>query len=224
MKKLVILCALIFAVGCMSTKKSLNDQHKLMQITVDDYSCKAWDNDRVEQIKTLFPKAMIDSSGASDKSLKSLYQAMSGIPDTYLKWLGKLHKEDGFTISFSDGMGIGLALYPSYIQFGNDWELVNHTAQHEIGHIVDYYVQDVTTDFDFPQNIQTVADKDYISPHINQYPISYSRSSDTYYKEYWAEAFNSFYCSPKTNKLFGEYFPEANAILRKVLLPPVWEK
>ncbi len=51
----------------------------------------------------------------------------------------------------------------------------------------------------------------------------YVGQGDSYVREFWAEGFNSFYCSEQTNEAIKKDFPDMHAFLSHNLAKPVWD-
>ena len=198
---LLIWCATVLICGsCGFHNASTQDVSTTKQLTAADYPCQEYDPARVRHINTLFPTKML-KNWTDQSSIEARDQALSGIPDRYLAHLAELHKEYGFTISATPGNGGGVAFYPQYIEVSENVHAIQLVMQHEVGHILQYFVEDHAEDFSFSEDFKASADENFDNPELNRYPRSYGRHNPTYYKEYWAEAFNSFYCAPLTNQL-----------------------
>ena len=218
---LLIFVASSLFCSCSIEKEGKTDTSHFSQLTGRDYPCADWPAARMSHARNLLPNGLL-RGWKEDDSLKHALNALAGVPDDYLVWMGTLTKEYDFHISPSSGSSGGVALYPSYIYVSDDPSTIDLALQHEVGHIVQHRIDELTNDFDYPQNFYDSADENYDNPQLNAYPRSYGRHQDVYYKEYWAEAFNSFYCSQDTNSMLEKWFPSTYVILKQNLLPPIW--
>lgn len=161
------------------------------------------------------------------------FNSMAGIPDTYLDWMSTRAASDNFRIytarsttlsSFTKWGGRDDKISVDRSAWGFDYSL-----QHEVGHYVEMYAsttgatQRGYSEDQFDRELQQVATLAFNNPKLNSYPKGYyNRNRGAYYAEFWAEAFNSFYCSEEANQNFSETFPEVYAFVSKYLEAPVW--
>lgn len=227
MKQFLILVLSLTLIGCGSTIIGKNETavSHVSQLTAEDHPCKQWSSERVDAVKKrLNPNVL--TKWTSEAMLVLVFQAMAGIPDIYLDELNNLNTKHGFNIS-PGGHG-GVALYPQYIQIGNNEDSINLCLQHEVGHITEYFARnDLGSNdpfgYNFYEDLENTAVENHENPNLNAYPGGFAVTSETYKKEYFAEAFNSYYCSEYTNSLLKEQFPSTYEFLLKYLRKPVWQ-
>jgi hypothetical protein len=197
------------------------------QLTREDFGCKAWPQARLDAMKARIPNGFLVSW--QGEALDRVHQAMAGIPDTYLTWLYGVHARNGFSIKgqspgFNGGVTQLTDTEPTDMRVTPNGRVVDLSLQHEIGHAINPYMWTVaSTRAAFDRELGQLADADYANSNLNAYPKSYPRGSDVYHMEFWAEAFNSFYCSEATNDLLKTQFPSTYAFLARSLEKPVWE-
>lgn len=213
--------------GAAELPGDANDQSSLSQLTRADYSCKTWNESRVAALKSKMPSTFLKSW--QGEPLNRVHQAMSGIPDVYLDWLYAAHKRNGFSIKgenpgFPGGVTELSDREPIDMKVLPEPRIVDLTLQHEIGHALNPFLWNETfgSRGAFESQFNKLADADYANSNLNDYPKSYPRGSDVYRMEFFAEAFNSYYCSESTNKMIQEQFPGTYAFLAKNLAKPVW--
>ncbi len=224
MKAIFLFVVAILLVSCGLDPIS-GSSSGLYQLTLEDYPCKTWPEGRVEAVNSRLDKDMMKGwDRSSHRPL--IFQAMAGVPDLYLGKLNALHVKNSFHISPRSSLG-GVTLYPSYIYVGDDVDSINLALQHEVGHVVEYFARDMASDGDpfeddFDEELAVTAKEHHDNPYLNAYPASFSVESEVYKQEYFAEAFNSYYCSENTNALIRKQFPSTYAFLTKYLQKPVW--
>ncbi len=195
----------------------------LSQLTLEQQPCYTHNSQRIQAVKNILPSGML--VGFDSQELENAaYQALAGIPDVHLEKLKWAYETNSFQIKaespgFSGGM-CAMGNPPDWIQVYPDAYVVAYALQHESGHAMEFMV---ATDDNFSQELQTVADNNSNNSNLSQYAKGYVGNGDTYYREFFAEAFNSYYCSPDTNVEIKRDFPDAHAFLSKYLAKPVWD-
>lgn len=197
------------------------------QLTQDDYPCQQWGLERTNAAMKILPAQMFRNWNAD--LMNHAKQAIAGIPDHYLGYLANLHKRNGFFIEADEfgatgGVTISNENDAEYIVVTPVGEVVDHVLQHELGHALQFQVRKESgaRGLAFEEALAAISDREYDNPNLNDYPHGYDRGSDAYHREFWAEAFNSFYCDRFTNGLLEKQFPGAYPFLLKYLQPPVW--
>jgi len=221
----ILVAASFLLIGCGTYKnvgKATNGSN-LYQLTVDDYPCQVWNQERVDKVMGLMPSTMMKKWEGD--ILKRGEQALAGIPDLYIKWMAELHKKNGFSITaedpgFTGGVVIGGEKYPEQMYIYPRTDIVDLVMQHETGHAIMYKIKFEMTQF--LEELGPIADNEHENPNINAYPQLYDIGTEAYHKEFWAEAFNSYYCSPETNGLVKKQFPKTIPLLEKYLEKPIW--
>lgn len=105
---------------------------------------------------------------------------------------------------------------------------VDYTLQHEVAHALEAYIStDVATQIgsserQFYDRLGAVADGLCGDPRLHKYPREFDCDTYTYHSEFFAEAFNSYYCSEFTNEKIEQEFPQVYDFLEAYLEQPVW--
>lgn len=200
------------------------------QLTRVDHECKVWPQERLQAVKAKLPEGFL--VGFTGELESAQLQAMAGLPDLYIDYLVGVFRSHRFTITavnpgFQGGVTARLSDRPVSIKVMPTARIIWLTMQHEIGHALEMRFSQVigpAKGGNFDAELRATANSNEANPNLNAYPKTYLPGRrETYYAEYWGEAFNSFYCSEATNSMLQQQFPDTYALLRKYAEPPLWE-
>ena len=227
----------LFLVSCGSPTPVADQGHSVLhQITNQEYDCRNWDDGRtsaVREASKTFASEYYNGSRWSEK----FYRALSGIPDPYLEFMTERAASPQQFKIFTNPQRKG----QSYTSWGrtdvisvdnSNWGF-DLSLQHEVGHYVQDYLEDTiapqrgSSRAEFKRSFNQVAAHNCRNPVLHSYPRSYAEkkgcNSDGYRGEFFAEAFNSYYCSEETNELTKTHFPDVHEFMEKFFIAPVWE-
>jgi len=99
------------------------------------------------------------------------------------------------------------------------------SVMHEIGHALEGAVIDAAGE-SFMDDIAKVSAQEANNPRLSWYPMGYHKQGDMngFRREFFAEAFQSYYCNKRTHQGMKETFPSTYALIRSKLLAPRWEQ
>jgi len=226
--KTILFLAFLAAILVSCTPK--NPESNMKQLLQAERKCYVWPQERIDQVNAKYPKGFL--KGFDGDSLDQVNQALAGIPDKHLDWLAVANSKTGFSIQNAGGMKGGVTEfgdYPNFIRIGSTDNTIWFALQHEVGHAMTPYFS--THDKDaakiWNSEIKVQAEREKNNPKIHSYPVSYINGSNPNHKiyllEYWAEAYNSYYCSPESNADLKQYFAGTWELLNKTSEPPVWD-
>lgn len=164
---------------------------------------------------------------------------VASLPPPILKSLIELHLQAGFRIGrwpLQQSIG-GLATTgpkPHIIISSVDPMMIPLALRHELGHIVDMMLLSTGA-----KRLEFVGDKNAHfavesasnpafatgcgnSPGMPSGPGTVGCYSRTSAMEYFADAFDSYYCSPNSNQFIKDYLPKTYTLLQRFLPDPVW--
>jgi hypothetical protein len=216
-------------VGCgLGTPSRDATDSRPAQLTRSDLECREWSEGDVDHLKADLPEGYLRDF--SSKDLERVHQALAGIPRKYLTWLKEVRERNGFyigsaNIGFPGGITEVGEEEPSWIKISPGARIIDLSLQHEVGHAVSPYLWNkvLSSHDQFNQEFGRIADDNYNNSNLNAYPRTYPKGSEVYIMEYFAEAFNSYYCSPETNAMVKSQFPSTYTFLAEKLEKPVWE-
>lgn len=216
------LAVLLNISSCFSRTEPHSNIEQLLE---KEQKCMRWPDDRLKSVTAKFPQGFL--KGFQGQSQDEALQALAGIPDRHLDWLIEVNKKNGFAINNAGGMQGGVTEfgeYPNWIKVGGATYIIQSALQHEVGHAMRRWFDkhNSATASQWTQAVQSEANKESRNPQLNSYPRSYV-GQEAYLDEYWAEAYNSFYCSPESNTDLKNYFAGTYNVLRTLSDPPVWE-
>lgn len=229
-QKISLMSAIILAstLGCKESiaprlgRTNPSTSH-ITQLTLEQYECHQYSANRIQEVKSFLPSGMLVGFGSSDLEDSAL-QALAGVPNKHLEQLKWAYDTNNFTISAEDpGFSGGLTQLgnpPEWIKISPDSYVVAYALQHEVGHAMHMMVS--TGNFD--SELATIADNNGNNKNLSQYAQGYVGQGDSYYYEFFAEAFNSYYCSQATNAEIKRDFPDAYEFLARYLAKPVWDE
>ncbi len=232
--KLGMVCTVIMTLSAcrIGDLQTVDSGSGFSQLTKKDHDCKVWDSQRLSKVKGMVRPFTrnVDGNPYEEK----YYQAMAGLPDHYLSYLALHGETRGFYVSlenpgFEGGVTNFSSAGPNSIKIKPSRWAIDFTTQHEVGHAVQLFVGQEARKrgFDaatFDRELVQIARGECTNPNLNSYPISYGCYDETYLFEFFAEAYNSYYCKEETQIMVKEQFPATYAFLQKYLEPPVWEQ
>jgi hypothetical protein len=207
----------LMACGSILNKSPL-DEHAsgTKQLVNDDFVCEA-KSERSLDIMARYNDQLIGGSSAHRQTAIS---ALTTLPDEYLRYVLDAHNlkielrnASGSTRGMTTSTNSGSGWYPSEMwvapKTGNFDPL-----PHEMGHATEHYLTK-----SFP-NFQSDLAKAYSAARSgkeSQLMRGYALSTQ---KEYFAEAFDSYYCSQASRKMMREKMPKTWSFARKYLIDP----
>jgi len=207
------------------------DEHSgsgISQLTARELKCHVWDTDRIDYLKANMPQGFVRNF--PNTVLDEVLNALAGIPDPQLNLLYDVYNKKIFRgIEAAPGMQGGVTEFnrnPLQLKVGTSRAIIHAALQHEVGHAIYpfFWHQNLKGD---GNEFKTLVQRDAIShasnAQLHPYPKSYfGRNNEVYGFEYWAEAYNSYYCSPESEAQVKRYFPSTYDVLERYLDPPVW--
>ncbi len=217
--KLIAFASWMIVASCGSPMESASDTR---QITKKESKCKTYTPEEITEFKAKMRPNFI--GGYNAEAYENVVRNLKGIPMTYMQWL---YDVDGFRIT-ANGMQGGVTefgLYPISLKTGTSAHVIEMAMQHEVGHaLTPYFTDHQGKDFGnkFWKDLKSEGNSNFSNPNLHDYPKSYGKGSEVYFLEYFAEAFNSYYCSPESNELFKTQIPTTHAWLETFLEKQVW--
>jgi len=155
----------------------------------------------------------------SESEQLEVMRRMGNLPDEYIEHLYKANSNAGFQVLQEPlGSGIaGLTMLGYYSEWAKvapgqvDWAL-----NHELGHALHYYVDESTGGGTVDNKVNSAYQSESNSPGVGSY-------ATTGLYEWFAEAFQSYYCSPEAQDFMKQSVPETYAIFQESLVPARWD-
>ena len=222
-----IACAGLVA-GCAATPAKTS-QSEVKQLSAKDFACTNLSAAVVQKSTAEIPQNFFTGFDSSDQTL--IYQRMAEIPEVYRTYMYRQFRSGIFggvvaDDSISPAVGLTtlqgfdmLDMKPRYMQIASGVfpDAINFSLIHEMGHAVEGLVsqQAQAKGLDHERERDSLFNEGASNASLR----GYARSNPT---EYWAEAFNNFYCSPDSQAFIKEQLPKTYQYLTTVLEPAVW--
>jgi hypothetical protein len=172
----------------------------------------------------------------SGQQLAVLRNDLAGLPSSHIDFLIEANRKKRFGIFSATSLEYGAAgvteskgdslgnspfvWYPVRIRLLNDTTQIRYAAQHEFGHALENkfssHFKDRAFQREFERRLRSEGDKHKSNPRLNKYPKSYLRhgsNPEVYYNEFWAEVYNSFYCSPEAQDYLKDQTSPQNSFI-----------
>jgi hypothetical protein len=201
------------------------------QLTSNLIACDAYPDNVVAQTRDELSPGFV--SGWTDPTSERLvYELLTGIPREYRQYLNELFIKKTFSgisprdldsgvmgVTYLEGFS-NLYMYPTDLNIATVSGAITFALQHEVGHAVEGQIaKQADTGGGEGSFDQAMANYFQNEGKTNSVLRSYARSSQG---EYWAEAFNNFYCSREAADLLKRELPQTYQFMERVLLPPAW--
>jgi len=199
--------------------KPAKNASDIKQLTLQDLRCDEYTDAEIDTNLQLLPAKVMAPETWRPVDLRRARNAMAGLPASYLKFFGELNEFNDFTIS-QGNLDSGVAGVtnadsegPINVVIAKFAAAADIAVQHEVGHAVHFAIQNRPG---FDSGIQAL----FQAQRNNSSILGYSRTS---HLEYFAEAFNSYYCSKDAHAFVKENVPATYDFLRKQIPKPRWE-
>ncbi len=188
----------------------------LSQVSQQRYECLTQDESTAKYIFKDAPSNFF-SGWAPDEQLYVM-QLMGNLPEEYIQHLFKANSQAGFQVIqeyLGPGTG-GLTMLGYYSEWAKvapgsiDWAL-----NHELGHALHYYI-DNESGGAIDNRLNNAYYTDRNNPNVGSY-------ATTQLAEWFAESFQSFYCSPEAQDFIKQNIPDTYAVLSEALVPARWD-
>jgi hypothetical protein len=224
-KKLIlkITTSAILAIGAVACESPLDsmetdqeDAHAsgLKQLIQNDFVCDV-NEDRIPTIKK---KYRFNLLGGTPAHRKTAFASLANLPTEYLNYVFKRHKlpitlknVGGSTRGATTSSNSGNGWYPTRMWIGQVTGKFN-PLPHEMGHAMEHYNK-----YSFPnfQKDLTVMYKWAMNNSESSVMRGYAKSNQT---EFWAEVFDSYYCSQESRDYMKEHMPRTLVFAQRYLI------
>ena len=189
----------------------------LSQISPEHYQCIKQDDSTAKYVFREAPSNFF--ANWSEAGQLEVMKLMGNLPDEYIEHLYKANANAGFQVLQENlGSGIaGLTMLGYYSQWAKvapgqvDWAL-----NHELGHALHYYIDEV----DGGNTVDGKVNNAYQNERSSSNTGSYAKTG---LYEWFAEGFQSFYCSPEAQDFMKQNVPQTYEIFQKALVPARWD-
>ena len=203
------------------------------QVSQQEFQCDQQNPAQVAQAFSRVQEGMFQ--GWDPQNLELGKGLMASMPAEYLDHLNNSMAMAGFKISLvgnvvscsnpgEDTSGVAgctsLGEYPTFSDVRTDQ--VHHALIHELGHGLKFFVASNPAGKNSGGSGSFENDLDMVfnnEGRANGFVAGYARSTTD---EYFAESFNTFYCSAEANNWIKSNLPMTADFLNRWLLPPTW--
>ncbi len=210
-----IILATISLLACGSQSQLGPAKSSLSQVSERYYECVNQDESTAKYIFKDAPANFF--SGWSQSEQMNVMRLMGNLPDEYIKHLFESNRVEGFQV-IQQYLGSGiegvteLGYHPSWVKVSPGD--VDTALNHELGHALDFYLENETGGIQNKIYNAYYREKDHAG-------IGWYAKTDG--PEWFAEAFQSFYCSPEAQDFMKQNTPDTYSILNQSLLPARWD-
>jgi hypothetical protein len=199
------------------------------ELTYYAEACHQYDAAQVAAVKAELPAMFLahDTEGQvlpgmrDDASQAGVLNQWAGIPKAYRDQLYGQQAAYGFQIRQTklDPKWAGMAYAYTGVALGieltEDSFNATYALQHEVGHVMQALLAvKYPTIYD---DLRELLDSE---GGLTSMVRDYSKTNE---REYFADAFASFYCSPESNQYFATNVPKTYALMSSILEAPVWK-
>jgi hypothetical protein len=214
----------VTGLGLISCAKASEDDSNVNQLTAKSFACKQYSQD--ERMKHLapMPTPMVNKSSFRVGNVDDLMNQLTGIPTSVLDSLFRRAARGQFFIAerslATSVMGetklinFGRGFEPTNIYIAARPDAIQFALQHEVGHAVESVVK--LNKENSTRSWQSAFQEGVRNSKLR----SYARSNQ---REYFAEAFANFYCSPESHEFVKTELPVTYKELVRLLPKPDWQ-
>lgn len=215
------LIAVLLAPACGFERTHVDQASDLNQLTDQGFKCVEYTPEEQSQKLSGMPAEFLAPETWTTTTLARAKNALAGIPKNYLDYMYSLNKFNGFTISrrpLESSSTIGVTTFTNValkVEINTQGFAPDFAVQHEVGHVIDVALDG--KDASFQADYAALYQQEGGNPKLR----SYAGSAPA---EFFAEAFNNFYCGPKANDFLKNELPKTYAFLKTNLQTPVFEE
>lgn len=212
-----LIFVLVFFVSC---KRHPTIASSTTQFGDDNFPCKEYAQDEVAAYLSPIPEGLLVDF--REKERPRALQALTALPRKYLDVVYSARKDNNFFIKrvgpgVSSGiLGVTCGTYPDvqYTAIYASETLITSIMLHEIAHVMSGLISKENPAFKY--DLAKAYGEDLKNDKVSQ---SYTGTSEL---EYFAELFDSFYCSRQSYESMKAVSPKISASITQYLEPARW--
>lgn len=214
----ILMCGLAALFSCKMRKSEVSEKKGIF---ASQDICVSANQSRLDEVERMLPVDFV--VGFTGNARNELLQSLAALSNDALAWLIAQHSATGLTIKNDvTGMSVrGVVFFNENHTKATQFrihpllntELRKNVILHELGHVLQLRASTP----EFEARLKSVFENEGKSWFVGKYP-------QTNTIEYFAEAFNTFHCSPVSLQRMSEMLPATYALLSTSVSAPYWAK